>query len=54
MTTMRCLLGMHDWRSATDPDDHTKVIECGRCGLREAAPDKQPVGTGWFGWRKDS
>jgi len=54
MKPLRCLLGIHDWRSTTHPDDHTKVIERGRCGLRAAASAQQPVGTGWFGWRKDN
>ncbi len=45
---------MHDWRPAKDEDDGTKIIECRRCGKREGGPSNVAVGSGWFGWRKDS
>ena len=54
MKPLRCLVGMHDWHPAKDADDGTKIIECSRCGEHEARPTNVAVGSGWFGWRKDS
>ena len=54
MKPLRCLLGMHAWRSLKDEDDGTKIIECARCGKHESRTPNVAVGSGWAGWRRDS
>jgi hypothetical protein len=48
-TSLRCRIGLHRWHDATDPDDGTPTIVCGRCHKSISKPYEIMARIGWVG-----
>ena len=47
MKAILCTIGLHRWYRATDPDDHSDVLRCARCGRVDATDGNVAARLGW-------